>query len=267
MFSRRRKKIKIATPTIAQPGCYGSGGLIATLSIMVALLLAATGFLGWNYYQGTYDPDPLSLIGDSGDAGVTLLQQEIKVQRMRIEELEGERAKLRQQIVDLERRSQIDQEALKVAREELKGFQSERLQLQEEVEFMKEIVSTGKTKAVKLRIQNFRLTKGEAEDQVSYRFTVSKTPSETGVDTGIAAGRVWLTFDGTKDGEELTVPLNEVAEEGLSSIKMRFRNFQNVEGAIQLPKDFNPAGVTVEVKPESNKFAPLKQRFNWVIAG
>ena len=267
MFSRRRKKIKIATPTIAQPGCFGSGGLVVTLIVMLLLLLTATGFLGWNYYQGTSDPDPLSLIGGAGDAGVTLLQQEIKVQRMRIEELEGERAKLRQHIVDLERRSQIDQEALKVAREELKGFQSERLQLQEEVEFLKEIVSTGKTRAVKLRIQNFRLAKGAAEDQISYRFTVSKTPSETGVDTGIAAGRVWLTFDGTKDGEEHTVPLNEVTEEGLSSIKMRFRNFQNVEGTVQLPKDFNPAGVTVEVKPESKKFAPLKQRFNWVIAG
>ncbi len=265
MFSRRRKKIKIATPTIAQPGCFGSGGLLVTLVMVV--LLAATGFFGWKYYESVTETDPLLMIGNSGDAGVTLLQQEIKVQRMRIEELEGERAKLRQQAVDLERRSQIDQEALKVAREELKGFQSERLQLQEEVEFLKEIVSTGKTKAAKLRIQNFRLAKGAAEDQISYRFTVSKTPSESGVDTGIAAGRVWLTFDGTKDGEEHTVTLGEVTDNESPSIKMRFRNFQNVEGSIQLPQGFNPAGVTVEVKPESNKFAPLKQRFNWVIAG
>jgi hypothetical protein len=198
---------------------------------------------------------------------VTLLQQEIKVQRMRIEELEGERTKLRQQIVDLERRSQIDREALKVAREELKGFQSERLELQEEVEFLKEIASTGKNRAVKLRIQNFRLARGAAEEVLSYRFTVSKAPSEKGVDTGIAAGRVWITFDGTRNGEEQTLVLREVTEDAQPSIKMRFRNFQNVEGAIQLPKGFVPAGVTVEVKPESKKFAPLKQRFNWVIAG
>ncbi len=265
MFSRRRKKIKIATPTIAQPGCFAPGGVMVSLVILV--LLAAAGFFGWKYYENTAEMDPLLMMAGSGDAGVSLLQQEIKVQRMRIEELEGERSKLRQNIVDLERRSQIDQEALKQAREELKGFQSERLQLQEEVEFMKEIVSTGKTKAVKLRIQNFRLVKGEAEEQVSYRFTVSKTPSESGVDTGIAAGRVWLTFDGTKDGEEHTVALQEVTVEGLPSVKMRFRNFQNVEGSIQLPQGFSPAGVTVEVKPESNNFAPLKQRFNWVIAG
>jgi len=82
-----------------------------------------------------------------------------------------------------------------------------------------------------------------------------------------ASGWVFLAVDGLKEGEPVWLPLREVTKEKTERIKMRFKHFQDLEGVIRLPSNFEPLKVIVEVKPSKKNLPEVKQRFDWVVKG
>jgi predicted nuclease with TOPRIM domain len=190
------------------------------------------------------------------------LRQQLEIQEQQITELQEERSQLRRRIAELERRNQIDEEAVSRAREELKSFQTERLKLEEELAFLRGIMSAGSGKQG-LRIHDLRLSRLNSEDLFRFRFTVSNVQKNSGV----TQGRIWVTLEGNQDGKVSTLPLEAVTAEKVESLKMRFRYFQKVDGQIQLPQGFQPNAVSVEVRPVNRGQKPVKQRFDWRISG
>jgi hypothetical protein len=222
--------------------------------VLAALLLFALLGAGLLYSLQRWYP---SVIASDGSSGFLAIQHEEQN-----EMLQDSRDQLRQQVVELRRRSQVDKEALRLAKAELQGLQDERLRLEEEVARLRGLVIPGGSKE-KLRIQHFRLEKMGGEGRFRYIFTVSKITK----DTGYAAGRIWIKLYGKQGGSQRTLPLKAVTAEKVESLKMRFRQFQKVEGAFQLPRGFKPLGVTIEVRPENTKITPVKSNFDWVVAG
>jgi TolA-binding protein len=190
------------------------------------------------------------------------LRQLLEMQERQISELQEERSQLRQKVAELERRNQIDEEAVSRAREELKSFQTERLKLEEEVAFLRGIMSTGSGKQG-LRIHDLRLDRLNSENLFRFRFTVSNVQKNSGV----TQGKIWVTLEGNQDGKVSSLPLEAVTAEKVGSLKMRFRYFQKVDGQIQLPPGFKPSAVSVEVRPASSRQKAVKQRFDWRISG
>ena len=214
---------------------------LRALLLLISLVTAA--WLG--YIQGS-DGSPASLVGLDSDA------------KRRIETLENERNALRRELKMVKQAAEIDRESIISIRDQIKQFQDERLKLEEELAFLRGIVSTDNKKQG-LRVQNFKLEPGLESGQYIYKFSVSQV-----INSGIVAkGSIGLSILGLQQGQSKKLNLSQVSSEKLDKIKMRFRYFQNVEGKLKIPEGFEPASIEVEVKPSSKKLQPVKESYNW----
>jgi hypothetical protein len=231
---------KYRGPKIIAPGQGGPTWL------RPLLLLILAGVIGWYSYQ---------MGGAQLSSALSVLKPDVK-EKLKV--LEEERDELRRQLTMARQTSQMDQEAIKAIKEKVKQFQDERLKLEEELAFLRGIVSTGPNKAG-LRIQSFKLEQGLEPQLFSYKFTVSQV-----INSGMTAkGKILLSVEGLQDGAAKTLTLEEMSEGKDQSIKMRFRYFQNVEGALKLPEGFEPATLTIEAKPDSGKLEPVTETYDW----
>ncbi len=212
-------------------------------SLLFLLLLLIVAWVA--YQQGS----------GGGSAGFAGLQPD---NTGHIEALEEERNALRRELTMVKKAAEIDQESIVSIKNQIKQFQDERLKMEEELAFLRGIVSTTNKKHA-LRVQNFKLEPGLENGQYIYRFSVSQV-----INSGIVAkGVIELNIEGLQNGRSTRLSLAQVSEDKLDKIKMRFRFFQNVEGKLQLPKDFEPASIEIDVKPSGGKLEPVKESFNW----
>ncbi len=237
------------TPTPSIDYYHRCWRIVAAALLLFALLVVVLLFSLKRWYP--------SVLSNDGLSGFEAIQHEEDNGL-----LQDNQDQLRQQVVELRRRSQVDKETLRLAKEQLQGLQDERLRLEEEVARLHGLVVPGDSKE-QLRIQHFRLEKMNREGRFRYIFTVSKITK----DAGYAAGRIWMTLYGKQGENQRTLPLKMVTTEKIESLKMRFRQFQKVEGALQLPYGFKPLGVTIEVRPDNGNITPVKSNFDWVVAG
>ena len=230
---------KYRAPKIVAPRT----GAFSLLRILLLLLLVMAS--GWYGYQ----------VGHSGQDGLAVFKPSLQE---RIRQLVMEREDLRRQLNMAKQSAEMDQAAIKAIKQRIKKFQDERLKMEEELTFLRGIVSTGPEKKG-LRIQKFKLTAGTTEGDYEYAFTVSQV-----LNRGLVAkGRIYLELEGLQDGESATLGLAKLADDHKSSHKMRFRYFQNVKGTLKIPAGFEPAKLTIEVKPESKKLDVVTETFDW----
>jgi hypothetical protein len=193
----------------------------------------------------------------SGVGGAVLVGLQPDTEQQ-IEALEEERNALRRELKMVQQAAEIDRESIISIRDQIKRFQDERLKMEEELAFLRGIVSTNNKKQG-LRVQNFKLEPGLEEGQYIYKFSVSQV-----INSGIVAkGVIELSVEGLRNGRSTRLRLGQITEDKLDKIKMRFRFFQNVEGKLKLPNDFEPATVEIIVKPTGGKLQPVKESYNW----
>ena len=216
------------------------GWLQALLLVLLVLIVAWLA-----YQQGS----------GGGAAGFVGLQADAKHQ---IEALKEERNALRRELNMVKQAAEIDRESIVLIRDQIKQYQDERLKMEEELAFLRGIVSTTNKKQA-LRVQNFKLEPGLESGQYIYKFSVSQV-----INSGILAkGVIELNIEGLLDGRSKRLGLAQVSVEKMDRIKMRFRFFQNVEGKLQLPEGFEPATIEIDVKPSGGKLESVKESFNW----
>jgi predicted DNA-binding protein with PD1-like motif len=213
--------------------------------IRLSLLLLLLAGVAWMAYkQG----------GSSLAQGFARLQSGMD----HVQSLEQERNDLRRELAMVKQAGEVDREALLAVREQIKKLQDERLKMEEELTFLRGIVSTSSKKQV-LRVQNFKLEPGFEAQQFIYKFTVSQV-----INSGsVVKGRIEVAIMGLQGGHSKLLKLEQMSDEKLSSHKMRFRYYQNVEGKIQLPADFQPASITINVKPSSTKLKSVSESYSW----
>lgn len=193
--------------------------------------------------------------------GLAPIEQVEKLQR-KVESIESARAELHKSMTKRERSSRIDQETIKAVKIALQTLQNERSTMEEELAFLRNIVSSSKEKKG-LRIQNFHLETGLEAGSFRYLFSVSQALK----DSTTILGRIYLSVLGLQDGKQRTLKLAEMADEKMSSIKMRFRYFQEVDGQLHLPEGFTPNALTLEIKPKNRGVASLTETFEWRLSG
>ena len=193
--------------------------------------------------------------GSGGGAGFAGLQTDTKRQ---IEKLEEERDSLRRELKMVKQAAEIDRKSIVSIRDQIKQYQDERLKMEEELAFLRGIVSTTNKKRA-LRVQNFKLEPGLENGQYIYKFSVSQV-----INSGIVAkGVIEMNIEGLQNGRSRRLSLAQITEDRVDRIKMRFRFFQNIEGKLQLPQGFEPATVEIDVKPRGGKLERVKESFNW----
>lgn len=214
--------------------------------LRITLLLLIVSAAGWYGYQLGCSELPGGFVGFN-----PLAERKIRV-------LQQEREELSRQVAMLRQSAQLDQEAMRAIKEQIKLFQDERLKMEEELAFLRAIVSTS-PKERGLRIQKYKLEPDYEKNSFIYRFTVSQV-----INSGLVAkGKILISLSGLQAGQAKVLGLELLTDEKQRSHKMRFRYFQNIEGKLKLPDGFTPSTLTIEVKPESKKMEPIKATYDW----
>lgn len=132
---------------------------------------------------------------------------------------------------------------------------------QQELDFYRGMVAQQLPQTVGITIEQFRVVPGKAKSQYLLRFTIkpSKNPEQS------FTGALAITLDGEQSGSAASVDLGSIARPRLATVPVSFRYFKTVEQLIELPADFNPQRVTIEVRPQTKAVAPYRQTFLWSI--
>lgn len=182
-----------------------------------------------------------------------------RVQReAEIDELESQNRELRERIALLERSSEIDREAREQVQTNLSAMQDEVLELREELAFYRGIVSPEDAQAG-LRIQSFQLSSGPADDLYHFRLVLIQAIKHD----RRASGRVDVVVHGVRDGQPVSIPLQELVTGGKDELSYSFKYFQDFEGDLRLPSGFTPARVDIAVLPGGRATDAIRRTVEW----
>lgn len=181
----------------------------------------------------------------------------------RLDALETENRKLREQTVTLERAAQVDRGAYDEVRGDLDTLQGVIADLTEELAFYRSIVSPDDVQPG-LRVQELLITPG-GERLFRYRLVLTQVLNHD----RRAEGWVDLTVEGFEEGEAERYSFDELG--GERRPRFGFKYFQNVEGDIRLPEGFSPTRVVVEVTPtgggsKKKRAKSFSRTFDWPTA-
>ena len=241
---RRRVRIYQPRPLIAQPGSHAWGWLLIAIILTVAIV-----YLGWQLYT----------LGD------TQLVRENRQAVLMINELEqhlgrvtDERDELRQQVATLELSAQVDREAANRLREELSSLQGDHLALQSELRLL-ESVTSGKTPETQLRVSQFSVAKLEQPREFKYSLTATIIPEQ--IEPVSATIRIALS--GMRGGKEAELDLLKLAGEKSGKRVIKFKQLHMIDNEFDLPDDFEPDFVKVDISTDTETIDSLSQRFPW----
>jgi phage FluMu protein gp41 len=173
----------------------------------------------------------------------------------RIHQLEQEVEALQLDVASHQRASQIDRDAARRVQRELLALQTERSDLRRELALMRGLVASNNS----LRIKDVRLSAESDPGGYRYSFTVAQLKEQK----DMTQGQILIKVAGEKGGKSQELSLKELTAGESTSLKMRFKHFQNVEGRLSLPKEFEPQSLIIEVKPKTKNAKPIEQSFDW----
>lgn len=177
-----------------------------------------------------------------------------------IDRLKVENRALREQVTLLERTQVVDSESADVVRSTLKQLQDEILELREEADFYRGIISPADRQAG-LDIQSFKL--GPGGEAGLYRYDLVMTQVLRNERT--VSGSVKVFVQGVQDGAPQTLDFKELSPNNSVTESFQFRYFQKLAGDIRLPAGFMPRAVQVEISSAGRK--SITKTFPWSVQG
>ena len=231
------------------------GGLIVTshnpwrrrlfFAVMAACMLGAS----WSMYE----------LGQmqAGYNKLEAIQKQLELNGQ-IGTLKDENRDLREQLTMLERTQAVDREASDDVRNNLKQLQDEILELREEADFYRGIISPADHQAG-LDIQSFKLSSGGEAGLYHYDLVMTQVLANERV----VSGAVKLAVQGMQGQKPLTLSFSDISPNNSVSERFQFRYYQKLDGEIRLPEGFVPR--TVQVELTSAGRTPANKTFPWVV--
>ncbi len=220
---------------------------VGLAALMLALLGGAWGIFEYGRYRAGYDRIAFMDIRHKLEQSNVALEEELK--------------KLRMEKLDLEQTMRIESQAYGQVRKDLMGLQDELLELKEELEFYRGIVSPNDANRG-LQIQRFTVTKGSGERSWHYKLVLTRVLKNRGT----ARGTVEILVEGVSSESGITkqLTLSGISVPRLRQLRYNFKYFQNIEGEIELPVGFVPSRVILILKPGGKgNNTRLKKIFDW----
>ena len=172
--------------------------------------------------------------------------------------LETENKLLREQVIMLERTTQIDSQAAAELHEEMKKLQDEIYTLKGELEFYQAIMaSTSTTRG--LSIQGMQINRLPVEN--NYHFKLILTHVEKS--DKVVEGTVEISLEGLQEGVAKVLNISDVVLNKAIDLSYNFKNFKRIEGNIMIPEGFTPHRVIVRLQPKDTKLSKIKRVFDW----
>lgn len=186
-------------------------------------------------------------------------EQSNRVLEDEVDSLRENYREARQQLINLERGRAIDEQALNQARRTIVELETRIASLQSDLTFYRNIMAPSETSK---GLQVDSLTLNASRSSGTYDFKLVLT--QVGNNKSYIAGLVAVNVIGLRDEEKEVIALRDLSEdiEDLG-VRFRFRYFQDVEGSLVLPEDFEPIEIQVVAQAEGQKSSQAERTFRW----
>jgi hypothetical protein len=223
-------------PPVQKPGPLPLGRYA-----VIALVLLSLSFGGWGLWQ-VFAPVQ----------GTPLSAAQAREQQSRIDELE-------QRAATLARSDQISRDANRDLQGTLADRDEEIAGLRADVAFYERFVgATAQRRG--LAVHELKI---EPQTDQAWHFTVTLTQN---LNRGaVNAGRLLVSVEGTRHGKLQRLGWSDLRQQASEpGLPYSFKYFQQVEGDLVLPPDFQPVRVAVRLTPQSG--TAVEQSFTWAAA-
>ncbi len=184
------------------------------------------------------------------DRAVEILQEEIETLRSNL-------AESQRQAAMLERNSEIEDDTTGQLKKSLSDAQKEALELKKELAFYKSIVAPEQGKP-SIVVQTIQLKKDPGGDY-DYKIMIS----QQGRNDRFARGTMEVSIEGSNQGAQQVLALNDVSTDVKNPIKFGMKYFQNFTGKLTLPQGFTAESMRVKLKPSSKTLEAVDEIFPW----
>jgi hypothetical protein len=192
-----------------------------------------------------------------GDSGLSVA--EARELRQTIDDLKTQNQSLREQLARAVRSSEIDSKAGEELMATLAQREKELLDLREELDFYKRMVSSEKKGGVSsISIRSFSMMPADKEGAYHYKLVVARVDGKGKP----VKGRVQLRLQGREKGESRTLEWQDISSGG-DLPRFKFQFFQTLEGELEIPAGFEPEHILVKVMPDGKKQQSVQQSFSW----
>jgi hypothetical protein len=169
-------------------------------------------------------------------------------------------ALLGQKLADAEISSQVDSDSVVIVREALLALEQDLADQRQELTFYKGMMAPSELEKG-LTIGDWDVTKQEGTSRYDFRLVMQQLAAVHRV----IKGRVSISIEGIRNGDLVRVPISELSPQmGNASLKLRFKYFQNIEGELELPDDFEPRSVVVDARSFGKKPEQRQKTFDWL---
>ncbi|EIC20560.1 DUF6776 family protein [Thiorhodovibrio frisius] len=207
----------------------------------------------------------LAVIGTAFVLGYQLAYHDADNTLIEMQQLKADRHQLREalmaaeeRVAGLEQAQSIDREAKRLAQEQLEKLQHERHEYAKQVSALERLIREGGGGVV--RVQDFELWETEQPQEFGYRFTVAQLIPEFGQ----ASGQVKLRLKGnTNEGDAVVRTAEQLKGSEPAVHRMNFEFFQNFNGVLKVPDDFQPQTLTVEIEPNVKNLISSSRTYAW----
>jgi hypothetical protein len=188
--------------------------------------------------------------------------QEREALRQQLTTSEQRITAMRQEVATLRLGEEVDTKATEEVRETVESLQSQLAELNEEIRFYKGVmIPDADSKGLRIERMNLRALANEG------RFSYSLLLTQVVDKHDYVQGGVEIKLVGRQADETVELNLGSMSTENKSSERFRFRYFQNIEGELEIPSDFEPEAVMVIAQPSGNRAQRLEKRFDWQLVG
>jgi hypothetical protein len=215
----------------------------------VVLVLLATGAGAWfhGFTAGVQENGEARIERDTLQAAVL--------------QMEEENGALRDQLLNLEQSGTVDQQALDSVQQTIVGLREKISQLEEDVLFYKQIMSPENDESG-LVIGQLDLVATDVPGTIRYKMELK----QQGNNESVINGHANINVLGMRNSQEVSIPLNELsAAEPEEDIRLQFRYFQNIEGELVLPENFEPTKVQILAVAEGDNPKTVQKSFGWLV--
>lgn len=181
--------------------------------------------------------------------------------RAEVATLQRSNGLLSESILSLEQASVVDEQALSSVQQTILALREQISQLEEDVLFYKQILSP-ENQEIGLVIGQLNLMQTENPAVIRYKLEIKQQGSNEEQISGYANVNVL----GMQDAHEVSIPLRSLSDDVDSlDIRVQFRYFQNIEGTMQLPDNFEPQKIQILVVAEGANAKTVQKSFGWLV--
>jgi len=217
--------------------------LLISVSVVVTLLISAGLIYNYGLQRAGFERQ-------SSEQNQQSLQEDLR-------KLHDENHDLQESLARAQRTIQMDQAAYQDLDKSLKASAQEIVKLREDLNFYRNIISPTDKKSG-LRIQSLYIEAAGSANQFRYKTVLIQALKHENA----VQGRISFEIRGMQMGEEVALKFPAAGE---SATPVNFKYFQDIEGKFELPRNFQPKRVKINIFSSSGA-SLAEAAYNWPLS-